>query len=441
MGISQSCSLAAEFPSRALGYGEQLWLRLSEVSSNNFVMVVQIDGAVELRRLYTALEGIVLTFPVLRARVELASAPPRLAFSRVPRVPLTVVPGCADGDWPRLAEHELNNRIPADAELLWRATLLQDELRSVLLLTFNHAISDGHSAYVVVRELLQCYADASAAGPIMAPPAAYDDLLPPGQGWRMLTRCLPNFLTKVLNPAPRAAAAPANVRAQANDTVHSRFFNLLLDAPTSAGVLARSKREGVSMHALMSSALLLASYDALGGAGEKDIVISAALNVRPRLRRPSLRDVGYFATGIECRYSLTGHEDVWQLAKRVSADVDAQFTSENIAFSLQLRRLILALKKEPGSLRDALSRRSQSSVHLTNLGRPELPQHYGSLTLRACFPIPSVHFLNKPVLCLATVFFAGQLRLIFSYADPLTDPAYIDSVINQFRKRLCEVAD
>ncbi|GAA3956910.1 condensation domain-containing protein [Allohahella marinimesophila] len=441
MGISQSFATARDYPSRSLGYGEQLWLKFSELTSNNFVMVAQLDGSMDVQRLCSAMERVVLTFPILRARVSTNANAPQLIFSRVPRVPLSIVPGSADTDWARLAERELNNRIPFDADLLWRATLLQDARKTVLILTFNHAVSDGHSAYVIIRELLQCYVDPSAAGSAMPPPAAYDDLLPPGQTWRMLTRCMPEFITTVLRPGSPALGAPRNVFAQADASVSSRFIELSLDPHTSAGVVRRCKHEGVGMHALLSSALLQATHCALGGEGTKEIVLSAAVNVRPRLQQVSPRDVGYFATGIEGRYSLTGNDDIWRLAERVAEDVNAQFTTERIAFSLQLRRLILAWKKDPQALVDALAKRSRASIHLTNLGRPALPQHYGDLNLRACFPIPSVHFLNKPVLCLASVFYADRLRLVFSYVDPLTDPGFVDCVMSQLRLRLCEIAE
>lgn len=66
---------------RGAGYGEQLWLRLSEVASNNALIICRLQGEVDPQRLAEALHQTANAHPMLRARVSYRGRKPEFVFS------------------------------------------------------------------------------------------------------------------------------------------------------------------------------------------------------------------------------------------------------------------------------------------------------------------------------------------------------------------------
>ncbi|TVP57926.1 MAG: hypothetical protein EA349_05375, partial [Halomonadaceae bacterium] len=201
------------------------------------------------------------------------------------------------------------------------------------------------------------------------------------------------------------------------------------------------KAKEETLNSLLSGLFLMATRDVIGDLAEPtSLLMSSAANVRPKLQGNFAKEVGYYATGFESRYTLAPEVSVWQLARQVSNTVKSKFTSDNIALGIFLKRFVLLYKKRPQDLLSAIARFNKTNIHLTNLGRLFMQTDYGNLKVKRLLALPSVQFMSKPVVCLETHTFNGSLQLTFSYPSPVTDPAFVQQLINRFDRLLHEVA-
>ncbi|MAM00396.1 MAG: hypothetical protein CL583_18300 [Alteromonadaceae bacterium] len=427
--------------SRPLGKGEQLWLRLSEASSSNAIFIVSLSGEVDPHRLDRALLNATKAFPILRAHVELGHGVPTLVFSGRCLVPLSVEARIADNHWKTVAEEETTRGIHPSEPLLWRARLLQGSDRSDFVLTFNHALTDGASLQLLVDAILRCYAADRDVLERMPPPRCYEDHLDGPSLSRAFARALPGVLLNLFKKKTAVAAAPLNPNIKPGAKPGTRFVFLDIDRRRSELLLKAAKAQRQSLHGILGAMLLLASRDAMSVRGPTTLAMSFAINVRPKLKGDFSKEVAYFASGFESRFTLAPDTTIRTLASQVNQDAKAKFTAENIALGIITKGLILKFKKRGQDLMAASARYSKTSLHFTNIGRMMVQPQYGDLQVLRIRPVPSVHFMNKPIVCLESNFFNGMLQLTFSYSAPLTDPAYVARLAGRYEELLNNVLD
>ncbi|ORW51105.1 hypothetical protein AWC20_23385 [Mycobacterium parmense] len=155
-GADREAEVANEKPAtliRPVDALERVFYRYSERNPTHFVLVAEFDEVLTAHRVRTALAAVQRRHPLLSAHVEDRPGT-RLGFYRaavVAPIDLTVRRG---GEWQAAAAEELSLTFePARAPLM-RASLLQGAAGSALLLVFDHAIADGISSVLVLRDLL-----------------------------------------------------------------------------------------------------------------------------------------------------------------------------------------------------------------------------------------------------------------------------------------------
>ncbi|MDX1588629.1 MAG: condensation domain-containing protein [Oleiphilaceae bacterium] len=429
-------------PARPLGYGERLWLRLSEAASNNGVFVVFVQGPLDRDRLDLALRHTMAAMPILRAHVEQAAGRPVFVFDRDTTPPLRRIVREGEGHWQRLAEQELDQGIHPNSPLLWRVTLLESEGgdESEILFNFNHGIIDGHSLQLMLDGVMRCYQSNDNALTPQPPPANYECFLPATAPALLFARALA-LLIKPLFAVRNPVSIPTSRRPLAGRKPGTRFRVLSLDNETSKRLVLASKDRGESFHGLLGSLFLMATRDALGlKPVSATLNMSAAANVRPLLQGDFSKEVGYFATGFESRFSLEPDTELWGLANRVNQDTRRQYQAGKVAMGVFMKRLILALKKRPQGLVQSIARHNRTHIHLTNLGRMFVQPRYGEIRVTRLMALPSMQFMGKPMVCLESHFFNHQLQLTFSYPDPVIEADFVKRLVSRFEGLLHRVA-
>lgn len=140
---------------RPVGAVERLFYRYAERNPAHHSIVAEFDVVLGEDQVRTALNAVQERHPLLSAHVEDRPAT-RLGFYRADTVaPIELaVYRREDARWQSLAAEELRRPFDRSTAPLMRAVLMNGPSSSAILLTFEHAMADGISAVMVVRDLV-----------------------------------------------------------------------------------------------------------------------------------------------------------------------------------------------------------------------------------------------------------------------------------------------
>lgn len=254
---------------RPLGPSERwLWI-IDQISPMNAIVWVHLRGRMEHRQLVLAAEAVVAEHPLLR--VHVATDPdgtnPRFVPTAEPRIPIRTVHVAAEDT--QAADIEVDT-VELHERIDWRTGPLArivDIVRGAgtpdeshdLILTTAHLITDGMGMTSLLRRLLEHAAQSTGDGastkttvrsrnPLPVP----EDLLP--RRLRSIARAKVvsrvdraiNTLSKPRSLEPEATVPPRQRR--------TRFIRRILPAADLDVLLARCRREGVTLHGALTAA-------------------------------------------------------------------------------------------------------------------------------------------------------------------------------------------
>jgi NRPS condensation-like uncharacterized protein len=315
--------------SRRLDPSERFFWMLDKVSGMNFVVFAEINDVINVAHLHAALVKVQQTHPLLRVRIE-QSAEGELRFEPSDAVlGLEQIP-VNQQNWQEPIENELARPFMLDDAPLMRACYLHftDQIRSVLALTFHHAIADGRSGTALLCEILHYLAaprldshfKAGAVHPALhhAFPAQYD--------WSKNPQTVADLamLKKTeIKRYGRSAALPWLDQQQAQRV--PRFQRIELAADATKRLLQLCRSHGVSVHGALSAAQLLAKYRSTAETGPLTLSLSSPADMRPYLASGiPTSGLGLYVTILASTYQVNGMQSFWDVAREVGADIKRQ---------------------------------------------------------------------------------------------------------------------
>ncbi|MEW5927751.1 MAG: condensation domain-containing protein, partial [Gemmatimonadota bacterium] len=322
--LQRRAARAARFP---LSFAQQrLWFlhRFDPASPlYNMPVAYRLHGALDAGALQRALGEVVRRHEALRTvftaedgEAAQADAPP--GDWRLPADDLSALdPAERGAEVRRRAREDALRPFDLEAGPLFRARLLRcGPEEHVLLLCVHHAVADGWSMEVLVRELEALYG-AFAAGlpsPLPEPPIQYAD-------WALWQRerlagppleRLVDFWRERLAGAPATLELPTDRPRPAAQSFRGSAVPFALDAAATHGLraLARDTESTLFTVLLTGFQLLLARY-----AGTEDVVVGTP--VAGRTRRETEGVVGLFVNTLALRTRLDGDPAFAELVARV----------------------------------------------------------------------------------------------------------------------------
>lgn len=423
--------------SRALGDMEHGVWRLDQVAPLNFTTTGLVRGPLEVEAARAALPALAARHPLLRSAI--APGSPARFLDGAPPLALREV---RSADWVAVLEEEINTRVP-DAGPLARFTLVHGEAGATrLMVTLHHAIGDGLSGAYLLRDWLAALSRTpgnAAAAPALAPRPALDALLPRGfSGARAFlrhVRYLASELLAVLRHGqplrPRRDATPLAMDRRA------RVIPVELPPETTAALVARARDEDTTVHGALSAAMLLGVL-ADAGRPRAGVAFGSPVNLRGALTPAVGDDVGFFVSMATFRATARLDEPLWALARRVRQALE-QLQRRGTHLSLvdlmpRILRWLGAERLSPRALAQRWEGRIVATTGLTNLGRLQLEDTFGPLTLETS------HFAVSPSLFgefLATATtLRGRLCWNFVWTDPTFTEAHARALVADVVARL-----
>ncbi|MEM5314942.1 condensation domain-containing protein [Paraburkholderia sp. JHI869] len=393
---------------RALGGTEHLFWLIDRNRTIHFALVAQIDRVFEPSAWHAALLALQQRHPLLCTRI-VADGGAAPAFYRDPhaRIPLRVVVD-ARASWQVEVEREMNTPFDWSTAPLVRATVLQGESGSTLILAAHHCVLDGMGGAYVIEDLLR----ALAGGSLMSLPLVQplESLLRA----QMAAASVPGAMAPA--PAPKVFRAASGARAE--------VAALALSAELTRAVVERSRIERTTVHGAVAAAVHEAGRRLSRAWRERPVRTVSPIDVR--------RTVGGMgeANGVYITQTVTIDDrprgaPFWHAAREVKALLAPAQTHASV---VQETKALDAFMSSNPSVEDAagfLSHMLAFDVLLSNLGREPVATNYEGFALKALWgPIVSSGFADDQVVGVCTL--GGVLRL--TQASYSAMPGLLDEV-------------
>ena len=416
--------------SRRMTGTERRFLRMPNA---NVVLALRVDGAVAHDALAGALSWVRQRHPLLGVRVQLgAQSEGRFVSDNVPAIPVEKRPRASEDEWIAVIKQELARPFSPECGPLVRLLVLEAPAAFDLIVTAHHAICDGRSLVYLARDLL----DRLGAGKDGAPPAP---LRPVGIAEAMPASASGGFLPRLIIGLLNWRWRRKTIAFDQDQTLalHGRFWSANTPevehwalTPAQAEALATAcRKEQVSVNEALYAAFLQAAGEVRGVSDSLRTVL-VPIDLRDRLTQDVGHAVGHYASAIKAVLpALSPGASIWQTARDVRKTVREKLTDRQ-AFAAQridavspslMDAIVFAkhgLCDDPMALRllkrSGLDRRL-TGVLLSNLGRMDIPQTYGSLELHDL--IGPVVYSDGADLVLEVVTLAGVMHLTLSFGE------------------------
>ena len=376
------------------------------------MVTARIWGRLTEENLKHALAQVQAKHGILRCLIMQEKGRPYLVVQeQPPPIPLRIVERQSDEDWFDVSTQDSLQRFDGSKLPLARLIWLRSDLENELLLVCSHAICDGLSLLLLLKEILllcdQPDADIGAPTSLNAIEEVFpakvltDKRLQRQISWKVAIFKLTLWF----------------VRSGRKWTYGEVYRNIWrLDEPTSQLFIARCKKEGVNVFAALSLAFIQAFQKVCGP--KKIEKFEAPVDFRRYLS--NMRPDSLFAVAPTIKLSLQDLRDVdpntsdfWTLARALKTDM----TNKIDRLESSVYTLFLGME-HLHSVYDRMFARAQAKragyqVSLSYVGKLGLDQSYSNFRLQDICDISGM-MSPTPANLVAIYSFAGQFRFSLS---------------------------
>jgi len=373
------------------------------------VTVSDLKGKINPLILQEAINAVVNMHPLLCSEVQ--QSPEGYFFAKRETVEdqCTILGEISKDKRKEIVLAELNNPLPKNN--LIRFTLLLEERIGIiqpqhisLLMTTQHAVSDGISCIALQEQLWKMYADlannespAVTTFPLMP---SIESLIPKNFTDNELTDYIDSYTQaeKRYQPFTMKAADKGDA------PIEIHYVSKKFTRKQTKSILDHCKENNVSAHGAICAANLLALRDLFATEGQIDLSCHSPINVRSRLE-PAIPNNAMFSAAIGCVHheKVTSDTSVWTLGTDISTSIKNHVTSGDIFKSIMTydkTRL-----KSPMAI----------SMGITNVGAVNLSQKFRKLKLVSINFIPRIPL---PMLAACVITSGDKLTITYPFAKP-----------------------
>jgi Condensation domain len=391
---------------RPLGAFEELFCLFDQHFPTNHALAAQITGHTTVRQWCDALDAVQQRHPLLSAYID-------STFNRVPhfrrvtgqRIPLRVVTS-PNVRWQREVAEEVNKPFTPDRAPLFRAVLLHQETDCIFILSSHHAVSDGFSLILLLRDILLAL-DGHALEALQLEPSR--EILFGAQQRNSTEPGLPSF----------AAQQPLLPYVE----------GIKLTPEQTTAIQRRVRQEGVTIHAAISAALTIAGR-----------AIDERWRNNPlRIMSPAeIRDI--LGLGDQCMVSFGGGEisiapggsmTFWELARFAKDGLSAVKSRENISRMIDLQSAAVSSNLSVERAFQLKRNAFNAQVMFSNLGRLPFDSNFGPLKLETLWAPCALRGIEGEQ-TLGAVTVNGSLHL--THTSPAPIPGLLAGVEEVLRK-------
>jgi amino acid adenylation domain-containing protein len=316
-------------------------------SAYNLPTPLRLRGELDVDALRRALDELVRRHEVLRTTFALSerTGEPVQVIAPAAGAPLDfadlspLAPREREAEARSLAAAEMALPFDLEAGPLFRVLLLRLAADDhVLVLNAHHAVSDGWSLGVMLRELSALYGAFSRGEPSPLPelPVQYADFSVWQQGWlrgEVLERQVEHWRA-ALAGAPPMLELPTDRPRPPVQTFVGSHLAVTLPAGLAAAARELARREGTTLFMTLMAAwqLLLSRYS-----GQEDVVVGTPIAGRNREETEGL--IGFFVNNLPLRGDLSGDPSFRELLGRVREATLGAYAHQDVPFEKLVEEL------------------------------------------------------------------------------------------------------
>jgi NRPS condensation-like uncharacterized protein len=429
-------------------------------------VVARIKGNVSEDMLIHSVSKVQQRHPNLRVRIkEDHDHTPWFTSEGVKGIPIEIVARESDDDWIKV--HAEASKIPFEFEErpAIRLVLVQSPDVSELIILCHHIICDGLSLAYLARDLMLHLGDPTRDVEVLPdPPPITLDNLPHDVSLSGLVKYLINRINRKWE-GDKIFFDQEDYRILTEtywQNYNHRVLSIELSEVQTSTLVDWCRKEKVTVNSALATAFV-GAQTVVQGEKRTHSSIGVAGNVRDRLPRPPGEGMGFFAGVVTLKYKYDRKSDFWDNARKFHRKVKPLFTNKNLfndfltwlhlepaileainfkklgglvpSYSARYEKLSTFSQKNDVVL-SILKREKMESLDtiamgtaVTNLGRLDLPTHYGALELDrlimqpgGAFPLVNVNLVLGAVTC------AGKLSLVVEYAEEAVDTGTMEEI-------------
>ncbi|MEG4207177.1 hypothetical protein QUA20_25015 [Microcoleus sp. Pol7_A1] len=405
---------------RLLGVSEHIRWLLDQRWSFNFALTARVRGTIAIPQLTNALAWVQRRHPLLAVKIAVNEhQQPRFVSEGVPPIPLRVVQRQGDHHWCQETEAELSLPFSYSTEPLLRVVFLQGEAVSELIFTCYHSICDGLSTIYLIRDILQEISTPGSTREILPELPCWEELIP-------LSKKDSISGNAIATAAPTHKINPSNAgvdlnrvsdRKQIKKSQGSRILHWSLsteETVTNAGIdlnrvsdkkqikksqgssilhwclspeetatfVSRCRENQTSVQGALCTAFLLSIGEQMNYPEDTVHKCLSPCNIRKYLVPEIGEDFGLYICGLLTAHTLKPEINFWDLAREIKHQLN-EWTAGKLFEDIPRTKAFLSTKPDPQMVYDQMD--NNIKLVVTNLGRLNIPQNYGSLFLEAIY--------------------------------------------------------
>ncbi|WP_287276179.1 alcohol acetyltransferase [Okeania sp. SIO2G5] len=401
-------------------------------ASNNVVVSGCILGTLSEEIVRQALDLIQERHPRLNSRI--VGDLDNLRFETgAKKIPLRVVDKYHEEQWQEIVLEESNTKIES-SEVLLRGVLIQEQdfsenSTSHLIITIDHAISDGLSSIQLYSEILS-YCSKIASGerlvPVSSLPAlpSINELLPPStKGFRRNINILLYLLRlqfKLLWHRPKKLGIKKSVPL---DSLRSGNVYRNLDANFTQKLVNRCRQEKTTVQGALCAAMMFAAARKIRPDQKTPMSCRSIVNIRKYLKPVVGNEhMGILACGVDSFHTLSTSTSFWELARDVIQQLKVGLKDNGIFIEMLLMRkfteVLLSSPSQPNL-----------TVAVSNIGRVNIPKAYSKFELSEISVVASQPTLRGCFFA-SVATFEGKMFLHFPFSVPLLSQETMEALVD-----------
>lgn len=363
--------------------------------SNHVVATVKIKGSISEMGLRLALSKVQSRHPLLQARIAVEEGGHSYFVNDLenPQIALDIRERENDEDWKNVfipaCVLPFHVGIP-----LMRVIWFQSERISDLMFVCHHCICDGKSILNLIDETLQVLAKPDLELGSYDATAPISDYIPDASKNNSANQ----FIKRILPPLTKFALLFASMRGyKLRDQPY--FIHWKLNSDLSAAVMAKCKKESVSVHAVLSVLYLTAfQYHKKSKKHQK---LYCSVDMRRFIPQITSHMLFAFPAMIPLRLNLSKRIDIWEEARRMQQNLKKRLDKIDVYGPLiyteglipLISKIIRYAKKDEGS----------HAFTFSNMGRAVIKEQYQTLLVEALYsPACIFPYGNPSTLCVTS---------------------------------------
>jgi Condensation domain len=352
---------------RPLGSLEHMFWLLDQNRSVHFAVTAQIAGRAGPYHWREALDRLQERHPILSVCIDGSpGSVPRFRQEDAAPIPLRIVEGDPKARWEGEVSEELAMPFDPSRAPLIRAVLIQGNRDTAFILVAHHSVADGLSLAYAIRDTLT----AVCGGSLPRLPSL------PSQEELLAARARPITLASIAEQHGAPAGKPGTYRPL--DNARPTVKGLRLEAALTARIRDCARREGTTVHGVLSAALVIAGRQVSPEWRKIPVRVMSPINIRPLLDLGE--NCGVFvsaATGV-VDGQATGF---WELARDAKIAIASGQIYDGVAALLSTLGEVVGNGTEIATAAEFASAAFVHEAMLTNLGVLPFDNRFGPLKL------------------------------------------------------------